>query len=86
MTDRPQLCREAIADPGGGLVEVCGTPYRNLDRYEDAHPPELVLALWECYEAAQGCPCYTCSCGESSYPPKHKKGCPVARVEELTND
>ena len=45
---RMALCREAIpnrskwqADPVGKALE-----------FREAHPPELVLALWECYQIA----------------------------------
>jgi len=70
-----KLCREAIEDPAVGPFPIRHRSEK-WELYVAAHPPELLLALWECYEVLRS----EVENTNGEYIPAAK------RVEELTNE
>lgn len=77
-----QLCRDMIAVKDDQIDCVPTEAWQIAwEAFSASHPPEMILALWECYEEARASSGFL-SCREAS-----DDMCKaIHRVEELTNE
>jgi len=77
--------------PNQAVNATFDSSFNLIDDYIAAHPPELLLALWECprYGTHNG-ECLVPGCPGKPHalpqPRPHADDCPVRRVEELSRE